>query len=125
MVTEGRKIGDIGERFAAEYLETKGYKVLGKNFSKPYGEIDIIAKKNREIIFVEVKTSKYYKNSDFKPEFRVDKRKIEALGKVCQIYLIENKFQSKQNWQADVISVLLNPDLSLNGIEHFENIYFG
>jgi len=54
--TEKRKIGDIGENLACRFLESKGYKIIGRNYLKPYGEIDIVAKKGRETIFIEVKS---------------------------------------------------------------------
>ena len=53
-----RKIGDFGEDLAARYMIEKGYEILCRNFSKPYGEIDIIAIKDDIICFVEVKTRK-------------------------------------------------------------------
>jgi putative endonuclease len=122
--TEKRKLGDIGEDFAVEHLKKNGYKIIQRNYLKPFGEIDIVTKKNGEYIFVEVKTSKFYPNSSFSPEFRVDRSKIEKLRRVCEFYGIEQLFQSKQKWQLDVISIILNPDQTLRSVEQIENIYF-
>ena len=51
-----KKIGTLGEELAEIMLMEKGYKILAKNFRCRYGEIDIIALKNKVLAFVEVKT---------------------------------------------------------------------
>ena len=48
--------GGAGERFAAEYLRKKGYRIAAVNFRCRFGEIDIVAENGRYIAFVEVKT---------------------------------------------------------------------
>ena len=57
-MTIKRQVGDFGEEITAEYLEKNGYRILDRNYSKPFGEIDIIAIKDDLIAFVEVKTRK-------------------------------------------------------------------
>lgn len=54
----GNKKGNIGERFASEFLKKQGYTVIKENYTDRYGEIDIIAKKDDYIVFVEVKARK-------------------------------------------------------------------
>lgn len=49
-------IGKYGEEIAVEYLENNKYKIIETNFSCKQGEIDIIAKDKKEIVFIEVKT---------------------------------------------------------------------
>ena len=56
MVTENRRRGNIGEDFAADYLEKEGYKIIERNYATKLGEIDIIAEKDGYIAFVEVKS---------------------------------------------------------------------
>lgn len=51
-----RKFGIIGEKIAQGYLINKGYEILENNYYTRRGEIDIIAKINNTISFVEVKT---------------------------------------------------------------------
>ncbi|MBP5166520.1 MAG: YraN family protein [Oscillospiraceae bacterium] len=51
-----RLLGAFGEGCAAEYLRKNGYRLLAVNYKTVYGEIDIIAKKRKTVVFVEVKT---------------------------------------------------------------------
>ena len=48
--------GDIGENIACKYLIKNHYKILERNFKNSIGEIDIIARHKKEIVFVEVKS---------------------------------------------------------------------
>lgn len=50
------ELGREGERRVAEYLRKNGYIIIKRNYRDRYGEIDIIAEKDNELIFVEVKT---------------------------------------------------------------------
>ena len=115
-------IGESGENVAISYLVAQGFKVLDRNFRRPYGEIDIVAQKDRALHFVEVKTSKYYPETAFSPEIRVNKRKISALKRICERYLSEHSLQDEK-WQIDVISVILDRQ-SVRSIELFENAVF-
>lgn len=50
-----KKIGDEGEARAQAYLQKAGYTILGKNMTSRYGEIDLVAQKNDQLFFVEVR----------------------------------------------------------------------
>ena len=56
MPSEKRQFGDLGEKIAEDYLLKKQYKIIGRNYWKPWGEIDLVARKDNKLIFVEVKT---------------------------------------------------------------------
>lgn len=51
-----RETGTAGENLAAAYLESRGYIILQQNYKCKAGEIDIIARKDGELFFIEVKT---------------------------------------------------------------------
>lgn len=119
-----RKFGDIGEFEAGVFVMKQGFKILVRNYTKPWGEIDIVAEKDGIIRFIEVKTSIYYPNSSFTPEIRVDWRKKQKLKRICETYLCESKASKDQEWQIDVISVILNEDDSVREINHIENAVF-
>mgnify|MGYP003294885283 CR=1 FL=1 len=53
---DSRLLGAYGEQIAARHLRTSGYKIKSANYKTNVGEIDIIAKDNKELVFVEVKT---------------------------------------------------------------------
>jgi putative endonuclease len=55
-LTAKKILGNSGEKQAAKFLKKQGYKILEKNFRCPFGEIDIIAKRDDTVAFVEVKT---------------------------------------------------------------------
>ena len=54
--TEKRKTGDIGENIACEFLKKRGFEILERNYSKKWGEIDIVTKRAGLIHFIEVKS---------------------------------------------------------------------
>lgn len=88
LTTYKKTVGDFGEDLVEEYLRNKGYDILDRNFRKPFGEIDIIAKIDEIVVFVEVKTRK---NKDFaNPREAVTISKQQKIIKASQAYLIEN-----------------------------------
>jgi putative endonuclease len=120
-----REIGQIGERIALRYLRAKNYEILGKNFSirlkkgLQLGEIDLIAKKGKKIIFIEVKSQT--KEGFIRPEERVNFKKRERIRKIAEAWLDRHKYQNVE-WQIDVISVFLDFLKRRAKIVHFKNI---
>lgn len=55
--------GKRGEGIAAFYLRCKGYEILEKRFKTPVGEIDILARKGKTLVGIEVKTRKTLENA--------------------------------------------------------------
>lgn len=80
--------GRWGEETAAKYLKNKKYKIVGMNYSCRFGEIDLIARDNKYIVFAEVKLRK---NADFAEarEF-VTRSKQEKLIKAASLWLSNN-----------------------------------
>ena len=77
-------MGDRGENLAARYLRNRGYKIISRNFRVDVGEIDIVARDGKTIVFVEVKTRSY---DDPAPEDQVDATKQHQLTKAGKVYL--------------------------------------
>lgn len=100
-------LGQIGEDIATQYLQKRGYKIIERNYRKPWGEIDIIAGKDKDIIFVEVKTLRQDRdlNNRFLPEENVTFQKKKKLIRTAKIYLLEKKCSKDQIWQIDVIGI--------------------
>ena len=122
-MSQNRQIGIIGEKAAADFVLKLGFKIIATNFRKPYGEMDTVAKKDGILHFIEVKTSRYYPDSAFSPEIRVNARKVRNMKKLCETYLRETRASLDQPWQIDVISVILD-GTAVRGINFFENAVF-
>ena len=113
--------GNWAENKVAQYLNLKSYEVLDRNYRKKWGEIDIVAKKNDTLIFIEVKASKE-DISGFEPEKRVGLEKLRRLNRAIQTYLAFKKYSPDQEYQIDVISVILDRSRGVVKIKHFKNI---
>lgn len=113
------QIGKMGENIACNYLELNDYKIICRNFRTKLGEIDIIARDNKEneIVFIEVKTRKNLKYGY--PIDAINKQKVKHISKTANIYITLNKLEYK-NIRADAIEVyLLNKKAK---IRHIKNI---
>lgn len=77
-------LGDRGENVAARYLRNQGYKILLRNYRCDLGEIDIVARDGKTLVFVEVKTRVY---DDPAPEEQVNTAKQHQLGKAAKFFL--------------------------------------
>ncbi len=113
--------GQWAENYATQYLESKGYLILDKNYRQKWGEIDIIAKKEGILIFTEVKANKS-EVAGFAPEDRVNPEKLRRLNRAIQTYLASKKYGPEQEWQIDIISLTLDRDRGVAKIKHFKNI---
>jgi putative endonuclease len=114
-----KELGIWGEALAAEFLISKGYRILTRNFRTPHGELDIVAGKNDFLLFVEVKTRTSH--SYFYPEDSVTRRKQMYLLEAAKHYLSLHPGDFV-NWQFDVIAIELDAQEKVR-IEHFENVF--
>ena len=78
------KLGDRGENCAARFLRDQGYKILIRNFRCPLGEIDIVARDGRTLVFCEVKTRA---EDNPMPEDQVHNFKQHQITKAAKYYL--------------------------------------
>jgi len=115
-------IGEQGEEVAKKFLKKKGFKIIDSNFQnnqgRRIGEIDIVVKKNKEIVFVEVKTRKT-DNLDALPEESITPKKLYKLQKIAQVYLKEKNL-TDSNYHFDAISVIISSDNKVRKINHLE-----
>ena len=116
-------VGFVAEGIAAKFLQDQQYVILDHNWRRPWGEIDIIAKKGSKIIFVEVKASRT-QSSTFAPEIRADWQKMQKVIRTARTYLLANKYSPEQEWQIDVISVNFDQKQDKALIKHFRNMEF-
>lgn len=97
--------GNFGEMVAAMYLEKQGFEIVERNFRCRLGEVDIICKKNNQIIFVEVKTRTT--NNYGAPSEAVNKEKKNKIRKVAALYMMSEKITNYQV-KFDVMEISLN-----------------
>ncbi len=122
--TEKRKTGDLGENIACKFLMKRGFEIIEQNYSKKWGEIDIISRKGEKLHFIEVKSvshmpytkskdnGKGYEDDNYRPEDNLHPWKLKRLSRVIQTYLLGYKPNSEvsyeTDWQFDVITVYLD-----------------
>ena len=115
------EIGRWGEACAAEYLRKKRYTVIAVNYHSRYGEIDIIAKKQKVLAFVEVKLRKsdsYGAACEFVTPAKQEKIKLTA-----QLYLQENGENNLQP-RFDVMEIYAPHGISNDyTLRHIENAF--
>ena len=110
-----RKIGNIAEKRALDFLINKGYSIIATNYQKQFGEIDIIAKKDTYIFFIEVKYRINIKRGY--PREAVSLKKQEKIKNTALYYISENNLNNI-DFSFDVIEII-DKD-----IIHIENAFY-
>src|SRR3989344_777581 len=105
--------GCVGEDVATQFLEQKGFKVIARNYRKPWGEIDIIAEKAGVVRFVEVKAVSRESLSDvsremsnYRPEEQVHPSKLKKICRTAELYMANAN--DNREFQIDVVGVFLD-----------------
>lgn len=104
--------GYLGEQIALKYLLKKGAQILHSNYRIKIGEVDIIAKINNELVFVEVKSRSTLKFGY--PSEAVNYKKKRRISNVAQYYILANNLHNIPI-RFDVIEVYFN-DKKINHI---------
>ncbi|MBE6820643.1 MAG: YraN family protein [Ruminococcaceae bacterium] len=113
------KTGVWGELYAARYLRDRNYEILGTNYTCRFGEIDIIARKNGTVCFVEVKTRN--EKTAIRPMEAVDNGKTERLEMAAKNFVSYAKI--KENLRFDVCEVYVDNSNKLKNINYIENAF--
>jgi putative endonuclease len=114
-------LGRTGERLAAERLMQTGYCILERNFRCRYGEIDLIAEHQLDLVFVEVKTRRG--STHGLPEEAVDRRKQQKILQVAAYYLLLHKASIEPAWRVDVVAVQLSSAGVLEDIRIYQHAF--
>ncbi len=109
-----QKTGEVGENVAVKFLVKNGFSVIDRNYTRKWGELDIIAEKNNKLYFIEVKSiacetlkEVTYETPQFRPEENMHPWKLKRLSRIIQTYLLSKQFQEKE-WQVDLVIVYLD-----------------
>lgn len=112
-----QRTGELGETIAVKYLQSRGFAVIERNYTKKWGELDIVATKNGLLHFVEVKSVKY---RSYRPEEQVHARKIARLRRTIETYTTERQYEGE--WVFDLILVYLDDATRTAAVTCMENI---
>ena len=125
-MSNNNEIGALGEDIACRFLGKRGFEIVERNYRKKWGEIDIVARETRGLLFrkrkvthfIEVKsvTREMSENDvthetlkyDHRPEDAVHVFKVKRLKRAIQSYLLENEKQKEIEWQFDILAVFLD-----------------
>jgi len=111
--------GRHGEHLAKTHLENSGYEILDENWTFGKAEVDLIAYKDKTIIFVEVKTRSG--NWFGEPEDFVDNRKQKLLAEAADEYIYLMNHQGEARF--DIISILFDGKQQHN-LKHIEDAFW-
>jgi len=111
-----RKVGSTYEELAVRYLEKKGFQILERNYRCRFGEIDLIARDGRTLVFLEVK----YRSSNTcgSPAEAVTRGKQKTICRVADWYCMVHRVSECQPCRFDVVSI------SGKKIEVIKNAFF-
>lgn len=145
-----RKIGPLGEELTVKFLVKRGYKILDRNYRRPWGELDVVAERKGVIHFVEVKALsstinkssvthetppelserekvieyiRHAKPKDwYRPEENVSRSKMLRLSRIIQTYLMGKHVSDETAWQFDVATVLIDKEGRKAQVNLIENV---
>lgn len=123
MSTPTKLLGAWGEAQTAAYLRKRGYEIVATNYRTRFGEIDLIARKDGVLVFVEVKTRKF--SANVRPSEQVTPKKLERIRMAGLSYLAEKNCDLPVRFDvAEVFAPvsLVEPPIK---IHYIENVYTG
>lgn len=113
------ELGKKGENLAFDFLLTSGYTILETNWKSGKAEIDIIAKDNGILVFIEVKTRSNNKHGHPEESVTLQKQKLLSSAASRYMELIDH------NWEVrfDIISIVYVSDQDFT-LEHYKDAFF-
>lgn len=117
VMAKHNELGKLGEEIALHYLIGKGYEIVERNWHNIHKEIDIIAKKGKELVVVEVKTRQSDEYGE--PDAAVTRQKQSRLISAANAYLFEKKLDLGTRF--DIISIVFQDEDPI--INHIEDAF--
>ncbi len=121
MKIDRRGTGRRGEEIAADHLRERGYRIVASNYTTRRGEIDLVAEKSGEIVFVEVRFRRSEAHGT--PAESVDYRKRRKLIRTALDYLSKHRL-GDHPCRFDLIALTAGTDGSTD-LLHIENAFDG
>ena len=127
-MAEHNEIGKIGEEITKTFLMKQGFFVIETNYRTRYGEIDIVAKKDSKLRFIEVKSIKVrdfinIQNLSVLPEDNLTIKKWSKLIISIETYLKQRAVPHETQWQVDLACVYINTEIRQGRVKLIENIH--
>jgi putative endonuclease len=127
-----QKTGLLGEDIACRYLKMHDFNILERNYTRKWGEIDIIATKNEILHFFEVKSrqvgysffednNKFFTEEKIRPEESMHAWKMMRLRRVVETYLINERI-GNTDWHFDLLLVFIDTKTRRARVKVVENI---
>ncbi len=107
-----RTIGTKYEETAIKHLKSNGYEIITKNFRCKIGEIDIIAKEGKYLVFIEVKYRTSTKNGY--PQEAINTYKMGKIINTAKYYMLINNISFETPCRFDLVAIL---DTEINVIK--------
>ena len=117
-----KSTGDLGESLAREYLVKKGYRILDTNYRCREGEVDIVARQDDFLVFVEVRTRTSLNFGS--PEESVTPAKKGRLIATALHYR-QGHYNMPASWRIDFVGIMLDPKGGPPRIDHIPNAITG
>ena len=129
-----QKKGEIGEKVAQVFLMKHGFNVIERNYTQKWGEIDIVAKKQGKLHFIEVKSVSYetyrfrvkifsdISRETYRPEENMHPKKISKIQRTIQTYFLHRRVSHETEWQLDLVCVYLDDERRKGYCKMLENI---
>ncbi|TAK57355.1 hypothetical protein EPO17_02185 [Patescibacteria group bacterium] len=129
-----QKLGELGEDIACKFLKKQGFSIIERNYTKKWGEVDIIAKREGKLHFIEVKSvscekgwvSVIHKTSgmgdSYRPEDNMHDLKAKRLAKTIETYLLEKNLPEDISWQFDLATVYIEEETKKGKVEMLEDV---
>lgn len=114
-------LGRFGELAAATHLQRNGFVIIARNWRCSAGEIDLVATKGDQVVFVEVRTRRARGAAPVFPEMSVGTHKAQRLADLAQTYLAESGAGNDRAWRIDVIAVEVDSAGRIARLEHIEH----
>jgi putative endonuclease len=128
MTTTRLRTGRLAEARAAEHLASLGYEILARNARTKYGELDLVARDRRALVFIEVKGIRSGSRvGPEKPVLWVTPRKQLQVRRLAAAWLAERREEGTSPRYAeirfDAVGVVLDRGDDVLDLEHLRGCF--
>ncbi len=112
------ELGQKGEKIAADFLEEKGFQIIKQNYMIGHSDIDILAKNNEFLVFVEVRTKSGQESG--MPEDTLTNKKLRRMQNTAELYIAFNHYEGIA--RLDAVCIILDGSDKVRHLEHYEGV---